>query len=569
MKLFTVMQTSFENFDNTVRAFLSKTFNNLGLQYTHSQIFGVIFDGLKGIMENAMFYIEDALTEQNIFTAIRKKSIYSLAKISGYDAYYGSAATGILIGTMNINNGLQSKTTKVYIKNKSRVLDRETGMTYSMILPSEYYVFDISKPLITHEFKIVQGTFSTSQYVSQGLYLETVHIDSSDLFDIQYINVTVDGEEWEQVSCLYDMTEGGKQYIYSTGYDNTFDIMFGNDVYGLKLTEGQIVNINYLHHGGTLGNITPNSKTDFVFMDYGYDTLGNDVNPNDYMSLSMSTCISGGTNSDSIAFIKNMIGSNSRSLVLANEKNYKLFFKRFSFIGYINCWSEANSMIINTSCLQNIKNKIQNIDDYYNLDTSDLILTDEQKDMVINTLENSNRAFAGVSIQFKDPVIRKFAFITYIKTDNVYNRELAKSNVRSSLAKYFINLDEGVQFIPKSDLIKKIIDESDVIKSCDIDIISEVAEETFYNGYYDKYELKYINGYYQYVTTRYIYEEDNTPCLDSYDNISLDSKLEIPILHGGFKYYPDKTDKNSYINIEDIQVFFIYKFCSRFKKSCK
>lgn len=557
MKLFTVMQTSFENFDNTVRAFLSKTFNNLGLQYTHSQIFGVIFDGLKGIMENAMFYIEDALTEQNIFTAIRKKSIYSLAKISGYDAYYGSAATGILIGTMNINNGLQSKTTKVYIKNKSRVLDRETGMTYSMILPSEYYVFDISKPLITHEFKIVQGTFSTSQYVSQGLYLETVHIDSSDLFDIQYINVTVDGEEWEQVSCLYDMTEGGKQYIYSTGYDNTFDIMFGNDVYGLKLTEGQIININYLHHGGTLGNITPNSKTDFVFMDYGYDTLGNDVNPNDYMSLSMSTCISGGTNSDSIAFIKNMIGSNSRSLVLANEKNYKLFFKRFSFIGYINCWSEANSMIINTSCLQNIKNKIQNIDDYYNLDTSDLILTDEQKDMVINTLENSNRAFAGVSIQFKDPVIRKFAFITYIKTDNVYNRELAKSNVRSSLAKYFINLDEGVQFIPKSDLIKKIIDESDVIKSCDIDIISEVAEETFYNGYYDKYELKYINGYYQYVTTRYIYEEDNTPCLDSYDNISLDSKLEIPILHGGFKYYPDKTDKNSYINIEDIQVFFI------------
>ena len=151
------------------------------------------------------------------------------------------------------------------------------------------------------------------------------------------------------------------------------------------------------------------------------------------------------------------------------------------------------------------------------------------------------------SIQFKDPVIRKFAFITYIKTDNVYNRELAKSNVRSSLAKYFINLDEGVQFIPKSDLIKKIIDESDVIKSCDIDIISEVAEETFYNGYYDKYELKYINGYYQYVTTRYIYEEDNTPCLDSYDNISLDSKLEIPILHGGFKYYPDKTDRKSVV----------------------
>ena len=96
MKLFSIMDTAFTNFDNTVRTYLQKTFNDLGLNYTHNQIFGVVFDGMKGVMQNLMFYIEDAFTEQNIFTAQRKKSIYSLAKLSGYEPYYGASATGTI-----------------------------------------------------------------------------------------------------------------------------------------------------------------------------------------------------------------------------------------------------------------------------------------------------------------------------------------------------------------------------------------------------------------------------------------------------------------------------------------
>ena len=73
MKLFEIMDTACSSFDNTVRTYLQKTFNDLGLNYTHNQIFGVIFDGIKGIMQNVMFYIEDAFTEQNIYTAQRKQ----------------------------------------------------------------------------------------------------------------------------------------------------------------------------------------------------------------------------------------------------------------------------------------------------------------------------------------------------------------------------------------------------------------------------------------------------------------------------------------------------------------
>ena len=97
MKLFNLMETAYNNFDNTVSNYLSKVMNTLGMNGSHSQVFKMIYDGIKGVMQNAMFYIEDALNEQNIFTATRKTSIYSLAKMSGYEPFYGSCASGTLM----------------------------------------------------------------------------------------------------------------------------------------------------------------------------------------------------------------------------------------------------------------------------------------------------------------------------------------------------------------------------------------------------------------------------------------------------------------------------------------
>lgn len=559
MKLFNTMSTAFDNFDQTVRSYLSKTFASLGMQYSHSQIFGVIFDGIKGVMQNMMFYIEDALTEQNIFTASRKRSVYSLAKVSGYEANYGSCASGVLLCKLHINNGLVDKTTKLYIKNKSRIVNQNTGMTYTVQLPSDYYSIDVSKPLVVHELKVIQGTYHDTSYIAKGYVLETIHITTTELFDKNYIEVLVDGEPWNQVANLYDMSENSKEYIFSIGYDNTFDIQFGNGIYGKRLEEGQSISVRYLAHAGTIGNILPETNTMFVFQDYATDIIGNTVNPNEYLNLEMSTCISGGTNADSINFVRNMIGMNSRSLVLASEDNFKLFFKRFSFIGYVNCWSESNSMIVNATCLQDISNK-SNIKKYFELDNKDLILTTEQKQMVQNTLENSKKSFAGVTLKFKDPIIRKFAIICYVKIDNTYNKDSISENIKLLLAKYFMNLMEDGQFISKSDIIKYIIDNTDNnIKAIDIDFISDLAEQTYRNGYYIKYELKYVNGTYQYMTKKQIYEKQTTPGLDSYGNISLDSKLEIPLISGNFKYYTNKEsyDKKNTITIPGVQINFI------------
>ena len=561
-KLFTLMETSFDRFDETVRTYLSKTFNSLGYQYTHNQIFGVIFDGIKGIMQNAMFYIEDALTEQNIQTATRRKSIYSLAKVSGYEPYYGSAASGSIIGKMIMSNASYLDIDKVYINNYTRIVDKNTGINYIIMLNSNRYIIYTKQPLISHEFKIVQGSWSTYQYGCTGEPLERVSIDSNGLFDKEYIKVYVNGEEWSGVSNLYDMSRDSKEYVLSIGYENTFDILFGNGIYGKIPENGDVVQILYLSHSGTVGNILFSNNPNFLFIDNGFDSEGNTVNLNDYLTLSLNTVISGGTDADSLDFVKQMIGYNSRSNVIASEQNFKLFFKRFSFIGYVNCWSEENSMTIYATCISNILNDISSIDEYYkvtykkNTDEG-ILITNEQKLMIQNTLKNSNKSFAGLTLKFQDPEIRRFAIICYVKAKSVYAKQDIEESISIVLGNYFMNLKEDCKFIAKSDLINIGSLCNDNIESFDIDIISELGEDTFAKGFYYSSNYDYIDGQYQLVKKKVYYETDTTPGLDDYGNISLTSKLEIPILGGGFNYYPDKTNKNTSIKIDPITIIWI------------
>ena len=91
-------------------------------------------------MENIMFYIEDALTEQNIYKATRKESVYSLAKISGFEAYYGAAACGTIICQVLLNNGLSSKSSKIYLQDKTTLVNRNTFYTSTSTTLLLYYI---------------------------------------------------------------------------------------------------------------------------------------------------------------------------------------------------------------------------------------------------------------------------------------------------------------------------------------------------------------------------------------------------------------------------------------------
>ena len=342
--------------------------------------------------------------------------------------------------------------------------------------------------------------------------------------------------------------------------DNTFDIIFGNGIYGRKLQDGQVIEIEYLKHQGTLGNIIVGEAYNFQFNDYGTDTLGNSINLNNYLKLDINTCISGGSDADSIEFIQSMTGYNSRSLIYSSADNMRLFLKRFSFIGYNNCFASLKYNKIYVIAIQNINSLYQqDTSKYFTLSNEDLLLTADQKNMILSTLENSNKTLAGFSVEFIEPIFRKYSLIFYVKVKNTYDKDIVKELINQTILDYFVNLSYDIKFIPKSDLINKILnkDEDKLIESLDINIISEYNEL----AYIDKEYISYINDDMddgqEYTVNKYTL--NNTPGLDVFGNISLNTIIEIPRICGGIKYYIDKTSNtnNDSIITKPIDIYFI------------
>ena len=560
MKLFTLIETNFNNFDNSVNTYLSKIFSNLGIKYSDNQIFKIIFNGLKGIVQNIMIYIEDAFTEQNIETAVRKKSIYSLAKLSGYEPYYGSAATGILTASLISNTNLSKEIRKIYIDNHISIQNTENNMNYILYIQSDRYVFDINYPLVNYDFKIVQGYLKTANYTAKGEELESIHINVNGMYDKNYTKVFVNNIEWQPVSNMYDMTQDGEEYVISGGFDNELDITFGNGIYGKIPEGGSNIKVEYLLHNGKSGNINNISNVNFSFVDRGYDYNGNQINLNNYINLKINNYISGGTDADTIDDVRKMIGYNSRSNVLASLDNYTLFLKHFSFIGNFNIWTENNS---NTLIICAISNKIKDIKDiseYKDLNDKDLILTNSQKNDIITVLKNSNNTFAGIQVKFIDPVIYKYSIICYIKPTDLYYKDTIQTEVQNTVIKYFSKLNYNITFISKSDIVKYILDHVQNIKSLHIEIISEANEQAFYNGYYYKYSNTLLNGQIRYDKIRYNYETNLNLGLDNIGIISIDNNLYLGLLHGDILYYPNKNSslgKETSLRLDPVNVIFI------------
>lgn len=558
MKLFKILETSFERYDLSVKNYLTKVLSSIGEKYSNSQIYQIIFNAIKGIMQNAMFYIEDSLSEQNVETAYRKSSLYSLAKVSGFEPYYGSAATGILNCTVQVSKGIQDAT-KIYISNGTKLVNNTTGYTYICYLPSDYYIIDLSRPLLSNQIKIIQGSWRNAHYISKGEPLETVHVTTLGMYDKEYIEVTVDGKKYDIQSCLYDMSENGEECIVSAGYDNTLDIIFGNGVHGKQLKSGQTISVKYIVHNGALGNISLSDEYNFTFTSQLMNDKNEVVKDNSVLNLNLSTSISGGSNPDTTDDIRHMIGYNSRSLVLANENNYKLFFKRFSFIGYNNVWSESNSLIVNAVCLTNYKDNIKEYNDYFNINANSLLLSEYQKEMILNSLNSSNKTYAGVSLNFIDPIIYKYAIICYVKVNSTYNKDVTKELINKTIAEYFMNLPVNTNFVSKSDLIKYILDNIEYVTAIDLTFISDMYERAYYNNYYYTYKKINVDGEYKYEYTKNVFDKFNTLGLDDLGNIKLNSLFEIPIIGNNVTYIPNKDEhskSNKIILDNAVQIYF-------------
>ena len=141
MKVFNLLQIKYQEFNESVKAYISKTLSDFGTTYGNNTIFGQLINVVGSVVQNIMLYIEDAMTEQNKYTAQRKKSIYGLAVQSGYIPSLGKAATCNIKLTFIPSN---FRDLNVVIPNKTRLMCSQNGLIYNIVLPQENIILSIT-----------------------------------------------------------------------------------------------------------------------------------------------------------------------------------------------------------------------------------------------------------------------------------------------------------------------------------------------------------------------------------------------------------------------------------------
>jgi hypothetical protein len=538
MKLFKLIDLQYNNFLARVRNKLSSILTDYGQHYGTNSIFGQLISVLGSVVQNMFVYIEDALVEQNKYTAVRKRSIYNLAQLSGYNPSTGHASTATLKMNFLPNN---EEPISIMIPNKTRVLCSQNGLTYNMLLAQECLTCNVAIDNSPKYITVVEGAFETQTFMSQGGQLYSINVIFVGDVDVDYLEVYVNNELWERKDSLYDMTVDGKEYVCKTSLSKGLDLFFGNDEHGRSLKYGDQVKVTYLIHSGESGNIDFSRECEVEFEDKLKNIAGDEIDGNNVFLLSIEDkeSITGGTFSENTEQTRQMIGLNSRSLVLADAKNYKQLFQQFSFVGYNRVWSEPGSMIINALIMKNYKQNISQGKEYFNLQEQDFLLTENQKNSIYSYITNSGQQLAGTIFNIMEPTIRKYAMYVFIKCkEGTWDTADINNRVRNLVGSFFAD-EINDMFIPKSDIIHLLKSNINEIDGVNIYFLSEQNESALITRSYDTNTYTYnpATGTYSVkTTTSYIYGNENPNLgLDSHGNILLESHNDFPVLMGGWQ----------------------------------
>jgi hypothetical protein len=554
MRLFSLLDTQYNAFISKVQSYISKTLSKNNVSFGSNTIFGQIISVVGSAMQNMMLYIEDALVEQNKYTAQRKKSIYGLAALSGYTPSLGkSAVATVKLSFLPNNEGAYN----IILKNKEQLTCTQNGLKYNILMPQEGIVLSIDKDNAPKYFSAVQGLFETQRFISTGGQYYTINFKFVGNIDTDYITVKVNNEVWEYVSSLYDMTPNAKQYTFKVGINGGIDLIFGNEAHGLALKANDIVDVNYLIHDGEAGNLNPNLETYFVFDNQLSNTDGESYDANTLFNVTFAEIdpITAGSNSETIEHVGHMIGLNSRSLVLASPDNYKVLINRFGFCGYNRTWSDPNSMVVNSMIIKNFGSNVSNGDDYFNLTEADFRLTDLQKNSIYSYIKNSGGQLASTKYNIFDPVLCKYALYVYVTLKSgKYNKDLIQKQIRHHIGMFFTDIQSDM-FIPKSDIVHLIKNNVEGVDSVDVYILSQRNEEAISKGQYtdEIFVLNNLTGQYiKKVENIKLYPGENPNLgLDNHGNIYLKSDSHFPILMGGWSYVTDIEGSMTEIQITD------------------
>lgn len=448
---------------NTTYNFLQKTFNQTRNVFTTASAWGQILFVLENLSQLILYFIEDSITELNIYEATRDYSVRSLARIAGYDPARAMGAQGEIEVSWNTKATTTGGGAVLLLEN-TRIQCDQNGLVYTLILNGPKVKISLIRGT-SFKFKIVQGSFTEILFTGNGTALQSfsVPVKGGSLVDQFYINTTVNDNKWKKYDSLYDIPLQGEGYLVKSGIAEGIDIYFGNSNFGKVPPRGSLIKVQYLQTLGFAGNLrsTATSKITYRFLDTGTDLFGAEVNLNDYLQIVNTVDPSFGANEEPIAITRLAAPKTSRAFVFANAGNYEIYLQRFNIFSQIQAFSTFDDEYLDDDnvvylyLVPDVTIGLSSNEDYFSIPLSYFLLTTSQKLSILNLLEDSGSMIATTVVKIIEPVIVRYVGNAILTVFEGYDPELIKDKIQASISAYMINLKRRDK-IPKSDMIALI-----------------------------------------------------------------------------------------------------------------
>ena len=515
LRLFTSLKIRITDILSETISFLQDRFKQGRAIFTAASPYGQLLIVFENLSQLIFYYIEDSITELNIYEASRPSSVYGLASLAGHNPSRAIGATAQIM--LKRKQGISPASNKAIVNDLLRLTCLNNGLTYVMELPQNEVRLNLTGVETPYVFGLRQGTIESQTITAKGIPLDSFQLGYPNNYYIDQfrVNLFVNGEQWTKYDSLLDIPRNGKGFIARTGITNGLDVFFGNGSFGMIPDLGSEIVVEYLVSEGANGNIKTEDPKQILwtFAETAFSPIGEEVNLNEVFDIVTISPPSFGVDPEDVELTRLIGPKASKNFALVNVDNYEVLLHKMQMFSTVRVYIDPiDSRVIDVFLIPDVTQMFQTSTDYFKLSLDKFSLSQFQKNELLKYLTKSGTKLVSTDINLMDPKITKYVInMSVIAFDDVDN-DVIKSDIYDALGNYFIKLSRNDR-VPKSDLVT-VIEAVNGVDSVSLSIVSELNELAFIND-----------------PAR---DENNLIGLDEFNDIVMTIN-EFPVIRGGWQ----------------------------------
>lgn len=337
-----------------------------------------------------------AVNETYLDTATLRSSVVSRAKELGYTPRSARAPVAYLDIVVN-NGNLTTLTMPKGTKFTTQVL----GTNYGFMTIEDYTATPVNGVLRFSNIPVYEGTRVVAKYTVDTSNLEKRYMLTDDRADTTTLRVSVQNSEADVTTTTFELAEDITQvkassnvYFLQETEDGRFQVYFGDDVVGKKLSDGNIVTLEY---------VVTNMEEANGASSFSSNSIGGQTN----VQIATLVRAQGGAQRETTESIrlKAPLDYSSQGRAVTTQDYKVIVPKVYPDTKAIQVWGgEDNDPPIYGQVFISIKTN------------SGVTLTQAQKNTISNNMKRYN--IASVRPTFVDPKITKLILTTNFKYDS-------------------------------------------------------------------------------------------------------------------------------------------------------